>query len=316
MHKQLTSEQRYTISSMLQSNISKKEIARVINVHPGTVYREIKRNSSEYTGEYRYTRAQKYAEGRKMRYQRPRKLTPEMRARINRYIKMDWSPQQIEGRLKAAGRPIVSHETIYKLIRRDKWRGGELYLHCRFKLMHRNHWLRRAGEKKADDKKSINMRPYQADGKRFGDWEMDLIQGVKKSVALTLVERSTGKIIIKKLPNGKSAEGVNKAVISALMPYKGYIKTITTDNGTEFSKWKQIEKALHTEVYYAHPYAPWDKGKIEYSNMLIRQYIPKRININHLSDQYIAMIQRKINNRPRKKLKFKTPEFVFDKKIS
>ena len=129
------------------------------------------------------------------------------------------------------------------------------------------------------------MRPYQADGKRFGDWEMDLIQGVKKSVALTLVERSTGKIIIKKLPNGKSAEGVNKAVISALMPYKGYIKTITTDNGTEFSKWKQIEKALHTEVYYAHPYAPWDKGKIEYSNMLIRQYIPKRININHLSDQ-------------------------------
>ena len=316
MYKQLTSEQRYAISSMLQSNIGKKEIARVIGVHPSTVYRELKRNSSEYTGEYRYTRAQRYALRRKLRYQRPRKLTPELRARIIRYVRMDWSPQQINGRLKLMGRGTVSHETIYELIRRDKCRGGDLYQHCRFKLKHINHWIRRKGGTSPSAKKSIDSRPMEADGRRFGDWEMDLIVGIKRSAALTMVERSSGKTIVRRLPRGKCAEGVTQAVIQALRPYKEHIRTITTDNGTEFTNFKQIEEELDTQVYYARPYCPWQKGQIENTNMLIRQYIPKRININHLSKQYISMVEERINNRPRKKLKYRTPEFVFNNNIN
>ena len=115
MYKQLTSEQRYTISVLLRQNLPKKEIATAINVHVSTLYREVKRNSSPYTGKYGYTVAQRIADKRKLRYQRPRKLTPNVRTTIIGYLKKDWSPKQISGRLKQSERPTVSHETIYEI---------------------------------------------------------------------------------------------------------------------------------------------------------------------------------------------------------
>ena len=106
---QLTSEQRYTISVLLQKEMSKKAIAEAIGVHRSTVYREIERNSSEYTGKYTYTVAVRRARRRKRRYQRPRKMTPEMWRNISKYLRMGWSAQQICGRMKALGRKCVSH---------------------------------------------------------------------------------------------------------------------------------------------------------------------------------------------------------------
>ena len=147
MYKQLTSGQRYTIFALLQKGFSKKEIASTIGVHFSTVYREVDRNRSPYTGEYRPYRAQRMAERRKRRFQKPRKLTPEVRATVIRYLKKDWSPQQITGRLRALGKADVCHETIYEMIRRDKASGGKLYQHCRFQLKHINHWLSRKRKK-------------------------------------------------------------------------------------------------------------------------------------------------------------------------
>ena len=142
---------------------------------------------------YRPMRAQRMVERRRCRFQKPRKLTSEVRATIIRYLKKDWSPQQITGRLRALGKADVCHETIYEMIRRDKASGGKLYQHCRFQLKHINHWLSRKGRKLPDGRKSITKRPLEADGKRFGDWEMDLIIEPRRSATLTIIERSCGK---------------------------------------------------------------------------------------------------------------------------
>ena len=144
---------------------------------------------------------------------------------------------------------------------------------------------------------------------------MDLIIGPGNSSALTMVERSTNLGIIRKLAKYKTAREGSKAVTEALRPIKDAVHTITTDNGPEFMQYEDIEKSLGCSVYYAYPHCPWQKGAVENLNMLIRQYIDKRCNINKLSTQYIAAIEAKLNDRPRKKLNFRTPKFVFYKKL-
>ena len=118
-----------------------------------------------------------------------------------------------------------------------------------------------------------------------------------------------------KLAHGKKSEPLAKAVRRLLPPYKKHIKTITTDNGPEFAAHKLITKYLGAVVYFAHPYASWQKGAIENTNKLIRQYIPKHTNFDNLTDKKIASIQKKINSRPRQKLKFETPKAELFKRI-
>ena len=158
----------------------------------------------------------------------------------------------------------------------------------------------------------IEERPKEADGRRFGDFEMDTIVGKgKKGVIVTLVERSTNMLFMRKLPQGKKAVALARAVVNMLEPFKGKIKTITTDNGTEFTCHRIIARALETDIYFADTHAPWQKPAIENMNGLIRQYVEKETDITQISKQRIRKIERKINNRPRKKLNFKTPEQCF-----
>ena len=145
-----------------------------------------------------------------------------------------WSPKQISGYLKLQGKHI-SHETIYKIIRKDKKQGGNLYRFCRHKLKHRS---KPVGGKRVviPNRTSISLRPKEADGKRFGDFEMDTIVGKGNHGAiLTIVERNTNMLFMRKLRKGKNARELAKNVVWMLSPYKKYIKTITTDNGTEFA---------------------------------------------------------------------------------
>ena len=162
------------------------------------------------------------------------------------------------------------------------------------------------------DRASIHQRPPEADGKRFGDFEMDtIVGGNNQGAILTIVERSTNMLFMKKLKFGKDAEELAKAAIQLLSPYKGNIKTVTTDNGCEFYAHKAIAKGLDSTVYFADPYSSWQKGAIENANGLIRQYIPKSSPIKKINDTDIDAIMNKINNRPRKKLDFSTPFEMF-----
>ena len=133
----------------------------------------------------------------------------------------------------------------------------------------------------------------------------------KDGAILTLVEKSTNYLLMTKLKHGKNAKALAYELWRLLLPFKKYLINITTDNGLEFSQHKLIEKLLNTKVYFADPYAPWQKGAIENTNKLIRQYLPKSTDFNQISEHFLHTIQDKINHRPRRKLNFSTPSYCF-----
>ncbi len=309
--KQLTKEQRYEISAYKKCNKTNKFIAEKLCVHTSTIGRELKRNSTK-TGKYNPEYAHNLCCEKKERLKRTRKFTRAVEGFIVEKVeKEQWSPKQIVGYCKKNNQPMVSHERIYQYLRKDKKNGGELYTHLRHKLKHRKHPLTKFIAIK--NRISIDERSNIINNKeRFGDWEMDTIIGEnQKGAILTITERTTNFIIIKKLSKGKDSESLAAEVIKLLLPYKSYIHSITTDNGTEFAAHEEISKALNAKIYFAHPYSSWEKGLIEYSNKLIRQYIPKKSNFNEFSDLKIRNIQMKINARPREKLNFSKPFEIF-----
>ena len=314
MYKQLTSEQRYTINVLLQSKTKKSDIAKAINVHPSTVSREIRRNSG-IRGRYNWETAQANAIRTKRKKPGNHSVDDAIKQEAkNLLVTEQWSPEQISGTLAKDGKHI-SHETIYRMIRKDKAEGGTLYKNCRHRLKHR---ARPVGGKRISipNRTSISERPVEADGKRFGDFEMDTIVGRGNHGAIvTLIERSTNMLFMRKLTKGKNAKELARTVIHLLSPFKEHVKSITTDNGTEFACHEMISKSLGVNVYFADPYSSWQKGGIENANGLIRQYVPKSATFEHVSHQQITKYSKKINMRPRKKLEFNTPYECFYKQI-
>ena len=314
MYKQLTSEQRYTISVLLQNRMKQKDIAKAINVSPSTVSREIRRNSG-IRGRYNWETAQANAIRTRRKKPGNHSVDDSIKEEAKHILVTEqWSPEQISGALAKEGKHIC-HETIYRMIRKDKAEGGILYKHCRHRLKHRS---RPVGGRRTSipNRTSISERPSEADGKRFGDFEMDTIVGKGNHGAIvTLIERSTNMLFMRKLANGKNAKELARTVIHLLSPFKKHIKSITTDNGTEFACHERISKSLGVNIYFADPYSSWQKGGIENANGLIRQYVPKSETFEHVSHQQITKYSKKINMRPRKKLEFNTPYECFYKQI-
>ena len=314
MYKQLTSEQRYTISVLLQNRTKQKEIAKAINVSPSTVSREIRRNSG-VRGRYNWETAQANAVQTKRKKPGNHSINKEVMEEARHLLVTEqWSPEQISGVLAKDGK-YISHETIYRMIRKDKAEGGTLYKHCRHKLKRR---ARPVGGRRISipNRTSISERPAEVDGKRFGDFEMDTIVGRgNHGTIVTLIERSTSMLFMRKLKKGKNAKELARTVIHLLSPFKEHVKSITTDNGTEFACHEMIGKSLGVTIYFADPYASWQKGAIENANGLIRQYVPKTETFEHVSHQQITKYSKRINMRPRKKLEFKTPHECFYEQI-
>lgn len=314
-YKHLTREQRYTISQCLKKGVKQKEIAELIGVSPSTISREKKRNATK-RGCYNHKYAQMLAM-ENIAYSAKNKSTSKRvkRLALSKLVEEQWSPKQIVGWLKKEKGIQLSHETIYKWIRKDKQEGGDLYKNCRHKLKKRKRGLY-ASKIRIPERVSIHERPKEVDGKRFGDFEMDtIVSSGRKAILLTIVEKSTSMVFIEKLETGKKPKELAKAVVRLLYPYKNRIKTITTDNGTEFSEHKYIAKMLHTTVFFADPYASWQKGAIENANKLIRQYIPKNMDFKHLDNQQVKQFQYKLNKRPREKIDFNSPLLEFAKHL-
>ena len=314
MYKQLTSEQRYTISVLLQNRTKQKDIAKAINVSASTVSREIRRNSG-VRGRYNWETAQANAVQTKRKKPGNHSINKEVMEEAKHLLVTEqWSPEQISGVLAKDGK-YISHETIYRMIRKDKAEGGTLYKHCRHKLKRR---ARPVGGRRISipNRTSISERPAEVDGKRFGDFEMDTIVGRgNHGTIVTLIERSTSMLFMRKLKKGKNAKELARTVIHLLSPFKEHVKSITTDNGTEFACHEMIGKSLGVTIYFADPYASWQKGAIENANGLIRQYVPKTETFEHVSHQQITKYSKRINMRPRKKLEFKTPHECFYEQI-
>ncbi len=315
-YKQLTSEQRYAISVLLQRQAKQKDIALILKVSPSTISRELHRNSG-VRGRYNWETAQANAAYKKRRKPGNRRIKDAVVSNVKeKLITEQWSPKQISGKLAKEG-ILVSHETIYRMIRKDKEEGGDLYKNCRHQLKHRSKPV--GGEKRSTipNRTSIAERPKEANGTRFGDWEMDTIVGKGNHGAIvTLVERSTGLLLMRKLNGGKRPKELARTVVHLLKPYKGHVKTITTDNGIEFTCHETISKSLGVRIYFADSYSSWQKGAIENVNGLLRQYIPKSTEFASVSHQKVTSYMKKINTRPRERLNFRTPRECFLEKIS
>lgn len=315
--KHLTLQQRYALKAYLKCKKTRSQIAELMDVDRSTIYRELKRNSRK-RGSYDPDFANELATERKERFCRHRKFNLNIKKRIHHWITEEqWSPEQIVGHCRKSSITMVSYERIYQYIRTDKLAGGKLYKHMRHQLKHRRRPV--SGKYQIiKNKVSIEERPEVINNKeRFGDWEIDLIVGKNnKGAMVTLVERTTAMVMIQKLQEGKNANGVADTVLEMLMPYKNIVKSITADNGSEFARHELIAQKLDAKFYFAHPYSSWERGLSEYSNKLIRQYVPKQTNFDIFDDQYITQVQYKINRRPRKNLDFDTPKDVFYKSVA
>ena len=288
MYKQLTSEQRSQIFALLQRKTARKDIARIVGISQSTLSRELKRNSTQ-SGKYIWCKTYAKAMERRKRSVHNAALAPELVWSIKQLIiEEQWSPRQISGVLKKEG-VSVSHQCIYNIIYPDA--SGELARHTRHKLKYRRRPIRKPFP--VADRTSIHSRPEQADGTHFGDFEMDLIVDRYNHAILTIVEHSTNMLFMTKLAHGKKAEPLAKEIRLLLLPYKKYIKTITTDYGPEFATHKLIRKYLGAVVYFANPYTSWQKRTIENTNKLIRQYIQSAPTSMKLQIKRVRVYKRK-----------------------
>ena len=221
MYNHLTREQRYAIYLGQQRKDSMSAIARQIGVSPSTVSRGISRNRTR-TGKYVWNKADDIAVSRARRTPGNRRTPEALRWRVEQLIKEEqWSPRQISGWFRKNEGVYISHETIYKMIRTDE--SGELAGNCRHKMKyHARH--RKPNETKATNirnRVSIHERPAEADGKRFGDWEMDLIVDCKGNAILTMIERSTNFPPYGKAQGGEKGHAARKDGVEALAPVQG-----------------------------------------------------------------------------------------------
>jgi IS30 family transposase len=311
-YKQLTREQRYQIKALLKTGQSKPEIAAVVGVDRSTIYRELKRNRGQRG--YRPRQAHRKALTRR-KGKAKRRITPQDWQRVEEKLGADWSPEQISGRLKETGLAI-SAEWIYLHVYADKRAGGDLWKHLRQQKKRRKRVSGRDRRGKIPNRVGIEERPEIVEQrKRLGDWEGDTIIGKgHRGAVLTLVERKSGYLLLGRLPQ-RTAERVAQQATRLLgsVPHQ---ETLTLDNGKEFAKHEQIATQTGIEIYFARPYASWERGSNENTNGLIRQYLPKERRLDDLEDQELQTIMTALNHRPRKRLDFRTPHEVFYDKHS
>lgn len=309
---QLSQEERYIITSLLKSHLTLTEIGRQMGRATSTISRELSRNLRP-SGYYAAFVAESYATARRKSSRRGSQFTPDQWSKVLRLIEMDYSPEQVAHIIPQFFGFSISHETIYQYILYDKKKGGSWYKHLRIMpKRRRKRYNSHDSRGRLAGKRMIDERPDEINQRlSIGHWEADTVIGKdRKHCIVTLVERKTGYLIIKKV-QARTVEEINKACIAAINEHGQYFKTITFDNGTEFHGYKILERRFPVTCYFAHAYHSWERGTNENTNGLIRQYIPKRTCMKHISQSDCNMIAYKLNMRPRKRLGFKTPFEVY-----
>ena len=327
-YKQLTIEEREILQEMWWQKSSVRSIARRLNRSPSSVSRELKRNfqlKKVYAPRIAQERAliKRKSRGRMLRLK-----SYFIRRYVIEHLKQGYSPEQISGRLKLEHNKSISHESIYQYIYSQVRRQGygaikpgyldlRQYLKRRHKRRQRK-GLRRTIKVPRFNGVSIDKRPKEVElRKRIGHWEGDSVVSRKSSVALnTLVERKTGIVLISKIKNGTANETSNTVIkrLNSINPK--YRKTLTLDNGGENSGYQFIERELNLNCYFAHQYHSWERGTNENTNGLIRWYFPKGTDFATISDDDIQRVEKALNNRPRKRLGWRTPLEVFNGSVA
>ena len=300
----LTQTERYQIYALRKAGQTQKQIAVILKRSESTICRELQRNTGGRG--YRPKQAQKKAVER--RAINAHRVDEEVWQYAKERLLEQWSPEQI------SGHAAISPETVYQRIYADKVCGGVLWknLRCQKKRKKRYGKMERRGS--IPNRLFIEDRPAIVEKRcRIGDWEADTLIGKNHRQAIvSLVERKSGFTLIRKVER-KTAQAVSDAMIDLLKPHRKKVHTITSDNGKEFARHEAIATKLKAGFYFAHPYASWERGTNENTNGLIRQYFPKNRDFTTITQQEIDKAMNRLNNRPRKRLGFKTPNQVFFK---
>lgn len=319
---QLTREKRYQIRALLDADKSAPEIARILSCHRSTIYRELKRGSvqprSAPFGQQRYKPAwahKAYLLRRSnLREWHPHvKIRGKLERKIREKLELAWSPEQISHRLKLENLPSVSHEAIYRYIAWDQRLGGKLYK-C---LRQYGHYRKRYGRKRrlrapVAQRRPITERPAEANNREeIGHWERDLVIGQRRDCHsfLTLVDRKSRYTLIEPVASKRPSE-ILKATLLALKRARTKNKTMTNDNGLEFMDHLELTQKLSIPVFFARPYAAWERGTNENTNGLLRQYYPKRTSLANTPADEIRSVECAMNLRPRRVLGYLTPQEV------
>ena len=310
--KNITLNERILIERYLDEAHSITSIGKLLKRDTSTMSREIKRNSF-YQRHYFAWYAEIKSFLRKKNSIHPYKSnSTRLKIKIQYYLKKGFNPNVICNRLKLEKRTIgVCPETIYQIVYNDYRDGGSLY-----KLMPLARKRRKRISYKPDKRGKIENFRHISEREDFINslqrkyhWEMDTITGNHhKGNLLSLIERKSKYIEVQKLKN-KKAEEVKLKIQSISAKHKIY--TMTTDQGREFSLFKEIEKENSLKIYFCDKASPWQKGMIENANRIIRRHLPKGIPLGKLSQKNIDKAIKKINNIPRKSLNYKTPYEVY-----
>lgn len=306
---QLTQEERYHIYALKKSGESQSDIAKELGRHRSTIGRELKKNSGMKN--YRPKQAHRFAQTRKANRAQSR-ISKDVWDKVEKMILEEISPEQISCRLKLEHDIDISHETIYQYIREDKKAGGKLHTHLRHAGKRRKKRGSQSKRGQIPNRKSIDERPEHIEKRdRIGDWEIDTIIGKNHQGAfVTIVERKSRYTRIQYIVN-RTASATEHATVALLESYGKKVKTITADNGKEFTNHENIASRLDAVVYFAHPYSPWERGTNENTNGLLRQYFPKGSSFDGVTPERIQEVEDRLNHRPRKCLGFLTPHEVF-----
>jgi IS30 family transposase len=321
----LTLTEREEISRAIVAGSSIRSIATALGRAPSTISRELRRNGG--LGSYRASSADQAAWDRAHRPKVCKLVQNRALAHaVASKLRLEWSPEQIAGWLKRTypddGNYQVSHETIYRSLFIQA-RGAlkkELLAHLRRTRgmrRSRHHTQKTSTHGRIVDAVSISERPAGVEDRAVpGHWEGDLLNGSKNSQIATLVERQSRYVMLAKV-NGKDTETVVSALIkhAQKLPHELY-QSLTWDRGKEMAAHKRFTLATDIKVYFCDPQSPWQRGSNENTNGLLRQYLPKGIDLSTYSQARLNAIARRLNERPRKTLDYETPAERFHQSVA
>jgi IS30 family transposase len=315
-------EEREEIMRLQASGLGVRAIAREIDRDPSTVSRELKRAVG--VRGYRASMAQTHAD-RGRRGPRNAKLATNLRLRreVQERLERHDSPEQIAGRLKIdfpdEPEMWVSAETIYQSLYIQA-RGGlkrELTAYLRTGRSMRKP-RRTPGHRRTriPDMVMISERPAEVEDRAVpGHWEGDLIMGSKVSDSSvgTLVERTTGFVMLLHLPDGHGTLAVQEALVAKMLTLDEHLRrSLTWDQGREMTNHRAMSEATGLEIYFCDPHSPWQRGTNENTNGLLRQYLPKGSDLSFYGPGMLDNIAAELNARPRKRHGFRTPAEKLD----
>jgi IS30 family transposase len=310
---QLSMEERVLLSQLHAAGRTDAEIGERLQRSRSTIWRERQRNA-QADGSYAPVSAQQKAVQRRRARPLVRKLDrPALNEAVRERLTQEWSPEQIAGRLEQDHPEDpswhVAPQTIYTWLQRD-----EDCDHWRTFLRHGANRPKSREAGRIPHRVEIDGRPAIINNReRLGDFEGDTIVsgGRKKSCLVTLVDRKSGWLAAGKIKD-RTATRTRRKITDLLAPLPADKRhSATFDNGKEFSEHEALSRSLGIAVYFAHPYASWERGTNEHTNGLLRQYYPKGTDFALVSHQDLTDKVKRLNNRPRKRLNYQTPSEVF-----